>query len=322
MNQVYIDKDYFNVFQKIYDSVSKEDILQPNNSKVTNFKQIINMLSVLQLNTNLNELDTIENLKNKNYSSLKEAIIFTAIKNDVRRLKFSEDINNITDYNGIFFSEYKTIPNKKEFGVVSKSNYFDANTFYDHCNISDFKYSGNVNELKTLIPPANAMIICDNFIFQNENKIISFIQFLKMFKAEITSIKFHLTVFTIINPNATKIKECVRRINELGNIEVQVIETNGSQKYLDRQIYTNYSTINIGHPFGGIPTTFSQNFLSLENDSSRIKINYVNFQKNLKELKSEFLKSSNSAEKNSAGMAFLYQSNPFSNRLFDMLPKE
>jgi len=324
MNEVYIDKDYFKFLDGLIYSINKIDILSNDRSRITILIQIINLLSTLNINTNLS-YEEVDSIRNRNIDdSITDRFLFMAMKDETNRLKIGKDLTQIKDFNAFYFlnSSYKNISKTKN-GVALLNEHFKGDEFYGQCNIENYTFSGDVNELKTLIPPTNAMIICDNYFFENYKKRKKSISdFVKLFKAGVSSIPFELTIFSKLEDKRNIIVDAMKEICEIGNMQIQIFEAGRDQKYRDRKIYTNYTSISIGHPFDSKETYFTQNFLAVDNDRQRIReINFKKFIMHLMELKS-LVNSSRSFLITSNGERELikYETNDFTNRLFGMIP--
>lgn len=200
---------------------------------------------------------------------------------------------------------------------MSKDEIFDCANFYENCTIADLKLKGDINELKEIVPPANAMIINDNYLFEDPVKLPYLIDFIKLYKAELSEIKFQVSIFSY-SSNAPQVTKAFQQIQEIDpNIQVEIILTTNKTEKRDRQIYTNYATMNFGHPFEEKETHFSQNFLGVENDVSRIKINYANFISHLKMYKQKI-----DGTPETFGITQMkWKSEEFTNRLFEIIPK-
>ena len=283
---IYVDQLYFDVLEQLRNTLPKDNL---SNNKAQNLKSIYNLFLSLNIHTDITRDEVIENYKKgiggKDYKTIKELILFAAVKS---KIVTDVDLSEIKDYSAYYFiQDNHSCAFAAEYGIVKKDENFDCTNFYENCTVSDLKFKGNINELKEFLPPANAMIIVDNYIFDKpfEEKLINLIGFVKLYINQLSKIKFQLTLFTDGNNNPHYITKAFKELSKIENCETQIISTNNKSEFRDRQIYTNYATINFGHPFENKETHFSQNLLGVEIDISKIKLNYENFILHLKKYK-------------------------------------
>lgn len=316
---VYIEDDYFDVLEKLRASLPHDTF---TNNKAQNLKSIYNLLLSLNINTDIKYEKLTANFKNrigdKDYKTIKELVLFTALKSPTSKIHAEVNFNTINDYSGFYFTKNINYTlNAPGYGIVYKDENFDSANFYENCTVADLKFKGDINALKDFVAPTNAMIIADNYLFEDPAKLPHLINFIKLFKAKLSEIKFQVSIFSH-SSNATLVTNVFKQIQEIDpNIQVEIILTSNKTVIRDRQIYTNYTTMNFGHPFEEKETHFSQNFLGVENDVSRIKINYANFISHLKMYKQKI-----DGTPETFGITKMkWKSEEFTNRLFEIIPK-
>ncbi len=278
----YISQDYFSKIEELLIS-AKEDILT---GKATNLTALFQLLSALPLNINLNDLDIKKFAKslmgNKAYTSFKDLIILNALKNQQLKSYKSEpfDIQNLSAF--YFLNINNGLEIAQSYGIACKGLDFNGEEFYDNCTITDEPIADTWEPVVKSVPPVNAMLIIDKYIFDNpfDKKIQSLIQFIKLYKGNL-QIPFHLTIlFSLNQGNQNLTDKAFLLLSEIGNIKVQLYADHNLPSS-DRLIFTNYTSGSIGHPFDGRETRFSQNYLGRENSIERIRNNYRNYRKDL-----------------------------------------
>ena len=315
---IYVDQLYFDVLEQLRTTLPKDNL---SNNKAQNLKSIYNLFLALNIHTDITRDEVIENYKkgigDKDYKTIKELILFAAVKSNIVT---DVDLATIKDYNGFYFTQHNiTSLNASGCGIVMKNESFDCTNFYENCKIADLKFKGDINELKEFVPPTNAMIIVDNYLFEDANKIQNLIDFLNLYKGQLNDIKFQVSIFSYSDRTATVTSAfdqlCI--IDENIQIQITLVTARPQGNDRDRQIYTNYATLNFGHPFENKETHFSQNFLGLENDKNRIKINYSNFKSHLKNCKDKI--TSTPQYFGPLQTQKKWESEKFTNRLFEMI---
>jgi hypothetical protein len=276
----YISLDYFSKIEELLD-VAKKDILT---GKASNLTALFQLLSALPLHINLNNSEVesyaIELMGTKNFTSLKDFIITNALKN--QQLRTSETLD-ITNKSAFYFLDKNNMEElSKSNGIVCKGKEYTCDDFFENCTLTDEPIDVNWQPIENSVPPVNAMLIIDSFIFSNpfEKKLKSLIEFVKLYKGNL-SIPFHLTIlFTLDKGHHHLVKKAFQLLSEIGNIEVQLFADNNLPTS-DRLIFTNYTSGNIGHPWDGRDTRFSQNFLGRDSNVERIRNNYKNYKRDL-----------------------------------------
>jgi len=310
----YISQDYFSKIEELFIS-AKQDILSGN---VTNLTALFQLLSALPLNINLNDLDIKKFAKsllgNKAYTSFKDLIIINALKNQQLKSYKSEtfDIKNLSAFYFLNINNGHEIA--QTHGIACKGLDFNGEEFYDNCTITDEPITDNWEPIAKSVPPVNALLVIDKYIFDYpfEKKIKSLIEFIKLYKGNL-QIPFHLTVlFALNHGDQNLIKKAFQLLSEIGNIEVQLYADHNLPSS-DRLIFTNYTSGNIGHPFDGRDTRFSQNFLGRDNNVERIRNNYKNYKRDLIKWNSVI----NNIPGSFGVMQSKWETSTFTNRLFE-----
>lgn len=306
---VYIEAEYFDLMAEFFER-EKHNF---SSAITNNIRVLINMFSGLKINTTLNNNDIVKFAKgmagDKNFSSMKDIIISRAIKNQT--LNTVKEITEIKDFNGFYFTKNSLANN---FNVVSKDKEYNFAKFYDHCNQNGFQFNGDVTKLSNFISPTNAMIIVDPYIFDGDlkDKLGLLIEFVNLYKSDLSGISFQLTILTK-GTNENNFNNAFAELSEIENIEIEIVKFDRLEH--DREIFTNYSFLNIGVPFVKKNTNFNQNFLAIEHDVSKIQLNYSQFREKLSTIKNRV---DNQPAK--IGLVKYKWSNiNFSNRLFEMI---
>lgn len=278
----FISEEYFLKLDELLNS-AKEEILS---GKATNLNALFQLLNALPLNIILNGLDLEEFAKslqgNKDYTSFKGPIIMNAIKNlQLRSYKYEVfDFKNMSAF--YFLNRTNGNEIERNLGVACKGIEFSGEDFYDNCTIADEPIAENWEPIKNSVPPVNAMLVIDKYIFDKpfEKKIQNLIEFIKLYKNNL-QIPFHLTIlFSLNQGDQNLINKAFRLLSEIGNMEVQLYADHNLPSS-DRLFFTNYTSGNIGHPFDARPTRFTQNFLGRNNSIERIRNNYKNYRTDL-----------------------------------------
>lgn len=281
----YVSKEFFPKLEELFNTAAK-DILS---EEITNVKVLFNLLNALPLNIHLNdlELSSIDESFKKGtpYQSFEDRIIRNAIKKN--QLNLCEPIaleNELKNLSAFYFLNTEDADKKsKRNGIICKGINYNGDEFYDDCTVADLPIKDNWEPIKDLIPPVNAMVIIDKYLFAGSfrSKLDSLVKFVTLHKAEL-EIPFHLTILFSsenkkqINCTPNQVKQAFDTLLQINNLEVQLFSDNFIQRH-DRLIFTNYTSCNIGIPFDGQHTRFSQNFLGRENRQSKVTENYQNY---------------------------------------------
>lgn len=98
---VYIEDDYFDVLEKLRATLPQETF---TNNKAQNLKSIYNLLLSLNINTDIKHDELTENFKNrigdKDYQTIKELVLFAALKSHTSKINADVDFKTIRDYSG------------------------------------------------------------------------------------------------------------------------------------------------------------------------------------------------------------------------------
>lgn len=282
----YIAQDYFEKIEKLLID-AKNDILT---NKPSNINILFQLLSALPIATNIEEQEVKKYAKgifgNKNYTSFRDRIISNAIKN--QRLKICHTPENIENYNAFYFFNNEAgnqIGNSN--GIAVKDRAYDGSDFFNDCTVVNLPIENNWQAIAGSIPPCNAMLIIDKYIFGHpfEEKLRSLKSFIEMYKAH-TQIKFHLSILfsqenygTICTPD--QIEKAFNELRSISNLELQLFSDNKIPTK-DRLFFTNYCSGNIGHPHDKGQTRFNQLFLGREDRKDKIRRNYNIYMEELK----------------------------------------
>ncbi|MBK8329320.1 MAG: hypothetical protein IPL09_07590 [Bacteroidetes bacterium] len=305
---VYIDAEYFEVLEKQYEAEKGNFI----STSANNLRAVFNLLTALNMHTTISHNELVKYAKglagNKNYSSLKDVIISQSINR--QKLNRISSIEKVVDYNGFYFVKNK-FPEANN--VIVKDETFDFKSFYENCTVPVYSYTGDIAELKQFIPPANAMIISDPYIFDEPSdvKIGKVRDFLNLTKAECRDIPFQLSILTRTE-NINQVRRGFEELQQIDNLEIQIITLSRRECERDRNMFTNYTAITIPHPFENNRTTFNQNFLAVENDVLRISTNYISYKNQLNEIESKI----NTTPEYIGVVQHRWENAKFTNRLF------
>ncbi len=319
--ECYISQDYFAKLEELLIS-AKEDIFS---GKATNLNVIFQLLSALPLNIDIEDRD-IENAKalvgNKVYTSFKDRIITNAINNvKLNNSYFKDDDTKINNLSAFYFmNSEQTEGFSKKNGVVCKGNEYKGESFYEDCTVVNLPIKGDWAPIINSIPPVNAMLIIDRYIFGKpfSTKLESLLNLIKLYKGDLT-IPFHLSILFssegkkngTINTTSSQIKYAFDELSKIKNIEIRIY----SDKNIpidDRLIFTNYTSGNIGHPLVKKETRFTQNFLGGETSSEKIRQNYKIYREDLLNWNS-FL---NGIPSFLGTVQTIWETSEFNNRLF------
>lgn len=320
--ECYISQDYFPKLEELLTS-AKDDILT---ERATNLNVLFQLLSALPLNIDLKDLDIKKFAKslvgNKTYTSFKDRIIINAIKNQKLKTCHLEGletkINNLSAF--YFFNSDDASEFSITKGIVCKGLDYKGNSFYDDCTVADLPINKGWELVKDTIPPTNAMLIVDQYLFSipnQERKLQNLIEFIELYKGKL-EIPFHLSIlFSATNRynelcSPLYIQQAFQKLSEIPNTKIQLFIHNYIPRH-DRLIFTNYTSGNIGIPFDDRETRFTQNFLGRENSSAKILRNYRNYENDLI-FWYTFL---NNIPYNIGNVQTKWESSKFTNRLFE-----
>lgn len=306
----YVSKSFLSSIDRLLNLSANDILIGTATDKTALFK----LLMALPLNIDSSELE----LGPLACNSFKEIIIKNSIKKNQLNIKRLENLNeNIENWSAFYFIDQKDAEEiSLKNGVVCKGADFDCQSFYTHCTITDLQIKDTWDSIKDHIPPVNAMLIIDQYIFSSpfEKKLFSLCNFIKLFKKDLF-IPFHLSIlFSPVNSIPLQIDKAFKTIFDLGNIEIRLY-ADWKIPRSDRLIFTNYTSGNIGHPFDNRDTRFSQNFLGNENSEEKIIKNYRDYKKDLLFWNSYLKK----IPKQMCNAKSIWESSGFQNRLFEPL---
>ena len=328
--EVFVSDNYFEHLEHLL-AESAKDLLS---ERPTNIKRIYTLLCSLPVNTDADKKDILKiikaNVGNKEFRSFKESVIFRGLKNGLNKNEFPLDKQSFSNPSAFYFMDGEEDSVEKNAGIVYKTKKYDGSKFYGNCDRNIVVEKGNWNLISNSIPPTNAMLIIDPFLLKPFTKVQNFEKFLEKFTGQCTSIPFHLSIILktekIIMGNAQlictrqRIEEFVSFLNTKKNLLAEVIVMNDMDEYdnrqRDRNFYTNYTAINVGHPFEKDKTTFNQSFLGYEIDPHLIQNNYRIQKRDLLKWKEKIAQL---GEFDQAGQRLIWQTKPFTNRLFQNL---
>lgn len=282
----YIAQEYFEKIDKLLID-AKDDILT---NKPSNINILFQLLSALPISTNIEEQEVKKYAKgifgNKKYTSFKEIIISNAIKN--QRLNICHTPENIENYNAFYFLDNEAGDQTGYLnGIAIKDKTYDGTDFFNDCTVVDLPIENDWLGITDSIPPCNAMLIIDKYIFGNpfEEKLSSLKSFIEMYKAD-TQIEFHLSILFSQENNGTictpaQIERAFNELCSINKLELQLLSDNRIPTR-DRLFFTNYCSGNIGHPHDSGSTRFNQLFLGREDSKEKIRRNYNYYTAELK----------------------------------------
>lgn len=243
-------------------------------------------------------------------------------------------IDGLSDYY-FFDEERKSKLISKEVGIISKD--ITDTTFFGESYSPLNKNLKSNRGIKSSVHPCNAMIVIDPYILKNSKKLDNLIEFISYYKSSIKT-QFHLTIFSsssFWNPTTKKMEEYVsedeiryflRCLQDsmleyseicLLNQDRDFIEFNQGKEG-DRFFYTNYSKITIGHPNDDDRNTyFTQNLYGSIFGSKEYLANQ--FQNHKDDLKKWLKIRRHIVSKHSIVKKLIWQTQPFTNRLFNNL---
>ena len=279
--------------------ISNFEELIPNELKSK--ERILTLLLNSIVITDLNENDLIDlriwfkKLGSKGINNCKEAVYFKAIKSN--RLKLSqftffkssreEDLVNADllmqstlKYNAIYFLDDNQANCRKaslKYGLSSYGKDYDFKDFFSAASVANYGITPELEELKELHLDANSLVIIDKYIFCDSTskspKIPNVINAVKAFMNESLGIKFQLDILTENNNNnklfSKKANELLAGLGGSDKISIHIYSPI-SLKENDRFLLTNYSFINLGHPFDRASFMSSSIYLSQENKENLI----------------------------------------------------
>jgi hypothetical protein len=232
---------------------------------------------------------------------------------------FCEDVNNkFKDNSGIYFVNDNGLKEVAEKTGITfcDGDYLKNNYLFKDYNLNIRPFDGCFNNVLNVVPPTNSMLIIDRYIFDKpfDEKLNNLLVFITKFKQNCTQIPFHLSIIYsdqkgTLPPQNVQI--AFNKLSTLENIEVELILLKRNIPR-DRVIYTNYSIIDIGHPFETTDiqnrkTVYNQMFIPQNNDFVKIKNKIDGF----KNILNDWKKTINGILKSDK-----MQTNPFKNRIF------
>jgi hypothetical protein len=324
----YISEQLLKKIESIYNSNTKTFLTGETNGVITLFK----LLNALPLNTDfsIEEVEKISRqvIGSKNYESWSDIIVFAAVKNQrLNILNFKNTGSAIENHSAYYMLDVEdALHISKSNGIVCKGSEYNGEEFFENCNVTDLPISNSWDPICNKTPPTNAMLIVDKYIFGSplEKKLNSLVEFIKLYKSDL-NIPFHLSILFSFEGGGPKSKDIVtehqvsqiiKKLVEIGNIEVQLLADNNLPH--DRMIYTNYTSGNIGIPFTGVDTRFTQKFLGMGNKSIDIQNNYELYKRELSNWKSRMDK----IPSNMGLIKMRWETSDFNNRLFDFVKLE
>jgi hypothetical protein len=290
--EVYLSEDYLPVLENILNEKCNDLF---NIEKIYNIKSITKLITALPVFTDISFQKAKDLLENFNDQTNRNNIRSSLISSLINASNFYPINFNLTteipNYSGYYFiSDQKLAFNAEQKGLAIKNQNYKGEEYYNkltcaHVNLEDNDYSS----LNERIPPCNAMVIYDRYLFTPFNKKFKNLKtFIEIFSKGL-KIPFHLTlIFSSKNGldeliSSHDLIKCFSLLNQ-NNIQTQFIinnQNNEDRLSSDRLIYTNYTTINIGHPFHKYRTVFNQNFLGSGYDEREIKKNYEMYKSDL-----------------------------------------
>lgn len=286
--RVHIPVSYFSILENLIEN-AKMDFF---NGKAIALNSIYHLLNALPIYTDISDNDVKKIFKsiisNKQPISFKEQIIWRALKN--QRLSNTIDFSDTSLFQNLssfyFLAEKNADYLAKSNGIVCLGENFSADDFYTNCNVSDLKITNSWNEIKNNLPPTNAMLIIDPYIFTPDKKnpyekIDSLVRFIETYKADI-SISFHLTIISEIGEDGISsdfLNKTFDKLKGIADCQIQIC-LNKKLPTSDRRFFTNYTSGNIGHPFDR-DTVFNQNFLGVNTEFYKIRSDYRQYQSEL-----------------------------------------
>ena len=286
--KVFIENQYFNLLDEILESSYREFA----HNKIANFNSLIHLLTALPICCDISndEIKIItDNISgNKKFTSLREIAVLNAIKKQsLKQWDFIDaGFNEYSGYYFLFKKGYEKIGEEK--GVFVKDISFDGSECLSQYLIVDKSVGNDWETLDISIPHCNAMLIIDKYVFSHpfKIKIDGLLKLLKLYKGKLKE-TFHLSIIYSEEKGGKRISNkkdvefAFHKIRELENIELELIADNNIPTD-DRLIFTNYTSGNIGHPFGKHITRINQKFLGFGKDGSEITSNYNDYKKRLK----------------------------------------
>jgi hypothetical protein len=320
--RVYINDHFFEQLQLIYE----EGVSDLFSSKAGSIKAVVELLSSLPLHIDLDEEILLkylnENDIGQSFTSIRKLILKVAVRN--QHLNQWQNFTEIpTDLNSYYFlsnHDGEDLTRKK--GIVAKDVEYDGNSFYDYLTVADLEIEKDLSVLEDLIPPCNAMLIIDRYLFGPpfERKLKGLTEFITLFKSDL-QIPFHLSILIASedrNGRITTIKNDIdkafQKLSSIPNIELELLVDNKISEH-DRLIMTNYTSINIGKPFDGTKTKFNQKFLGRSNGNQSITDNYRDHRSKLREWQN-FI---NLVPQQMGLQKTRWQTSKFKNRIFEIL---
>lgn len=331
--EVYISEKYLD---KVESLLSKPSTIQEIISgEQTNLHAVYNLFSALPLITDLSDAKleemTRKLIANKEFKTIKDQLLFHALKqnrlyNGYNQTAFSED-KNLSAF--FFIDEEDKEDTEKTFGVVIKDQNCGFDNFYSSYTHAGTSINDNWEPILHTIPPTNAMLIVDPYIFKSNrrldtrDKVNNLLDFIETHSKNI-KIPFHVSIVfkdsfadNELPIDTDIIDNVLEHISSLGNCEVELIVVPRYVHVHDRLIFTNYTTINIGIPFESRETLYNQNFLGVEYDSRKVTENYRIYIKELLKWKSAI----RNRPEFEWGRRQKWKTSKFENRLFRNIQK-
>lgn len=320
--EIFITDKYFGKLEKLYAETNQHKLIR---GEAAGLQTLFQMLISLPLNTDIPSEKIAEIARNsagkKEYDSYKELYLMSALKSQsVNRKQFGET-ESISNFSAFYF---KTNCNTGEItkgnGIAGKGNDFTGDSFYEDCSITDLSIKPGWLPSEKSVPPVNAMLIADPYIFGHpfDKKLNRLTEFVK-FYAKKTTISFHLTVLFCLQKNfkcvctPVQVSKALNELSKIGEIEIQLISSN---KEHDRLIFTNYTSGNVGNLFSNSKTVFNQNFLAVGR-ANKIRLSYETYKRELIGLCSDIEKTPQRIRLQQAR----WETSKFTNRLFEPIAK-
>lgn len=290
--EVFITDKYLNRLEVLFRTAQPDQLLD---GKLTGLQSIRRLLLSLPLNTDLSVEDVTAIVKSssgeKGYDSHKSIYIKQAVKNQCLNKRSFSETDNIFNHSAFYFkSTCITAELSNSHGVAGKGGDFTGDSFYEDCSITNLSIDANWLPQEFQVPPVNAMILTDPYIFGDpfDFKLQRLNNFIRCFNRP-RQLPFHLTIVFAADKGGktqgtpVQVEKAFETLKGNGNIEVQLIACN---KDHDRLLYTNYTSGSIGNPFSRRNTVYNQNFLG-SGKPDIIKHNYYNYKTELSKLYTE-----------------------------------
>jgi hypothetical protein len=248
--------------------LEEDSFKNKDREKLSVYNKIYNLFnSGLFINSDISndKIQTFfESNGNKKINNIKNVIALIAVKSG--KCKFiNMPLESIPDFSAFYFVEEPILYGKNS-GVVIIDDLKSLDNFYSNCTINSLNIGeDNYSLIADAVPPCNAMLIIDKYLFKGSKKLENFLKYLHLYVKKDLDIPFQLTIISSYESNNMPLPTAVFEkytieLNKFHNLQYQIL-LDSRISIDDRKFYTNYTKANWGHPLDR-ESIYNQNFIA------------------------------------------------------------